>query len=322
MGKTADFSTFLQGFHLYCIAEGKSPTTIRWYMGKLRCFLQYLRMNDLPTDLQEINANHLRSFIVHLQTEVRADENNPRKPAREEGLSPYTIQGYARTLKAFFSWLEREDYVEDNRTRLLKVPKAPRKIVETFTEGQIYRLLETIDKNMPCGFRDYCIILTFLDTGIRLSELVNLKLDDMDLERAYLKVTGKGWKERIVPIGAKIQKALWKYLHQYRVRPMHPNTKHLFLYKDGTAMTAGRVYRMIARYGRKAVIDGVRCSPHTFRHTFGKNFLLNGGDLFTLQKILGHTSLEVVRLCVNLLTKDVQVQHRKYSPVDFMQIQV
>ena len=103
MAGITDLHTLLDGFRLFCLAEGKQATTIRWYMGKLKIFLSYLQAENLSTDVTELTTTHLRVFLVHLTQNVKADENNPMKPARSTGLSPKTIQGYARTLKAFFS---------------------------------------------------------------------------------------------------------------------------------------------------------------------------------------------------------------------------
>jgi len=98
-----DLKTMLQGYCLYCMADGKSPQTTRWYLGKLRIFKRFLETNGLPTDVQEIRTAHIRAFLVHLRSEVKADQNNPVKHARDEPLSGLTIQGYVRTLKAFYS---------------------------------------------------------------------------------------------------------------------------------------------------------------------------------------------------------------------------
>jgi len=159
-------------------------------------------------------------------------------------------------------------------------------------------------------------MLVCVGTGIRLSELARLQVNDVDLERGYFKVFGKGARERYVPFGAKVQKVLWKYLHQFRPEPGHPNVGNLFLQSSGRELSRDQIYRLVRRYGEKAGITGVRCSPHTFRHTFAKSFLMNGGDLFTLQKILGHSSLAVVRMYVQLTPDDIRVQHRQHSPVD------
>ena len=284
MATTTDLATLIEGYRIFCLAEGKQPTTTRWYVGKLEVFLAYLKEHDMPTDASELTTTHFRAFLVHLRENVKADENNPMKPAREENLSPKTIQGYARTLKAFFSWLAREGYITDDPGKLVKIPKAPKVIIETLTDSQIKSLLSTLDCKSSKGFRDYCMMLLLLDTGIRLSELANLQMTHVDMERSFFKVMGKGARERLVPFGAKVQMALWKYVHRFRPEPSHPNVKNVFLREDGHPLGSDQVYRLIRDYGEKAGINGVRCSPHTFRHTFAKKFLVNGGDLFTLQK--------------------------------------
>ena len=322
MRTATNLEELVEGFRLYCLAEGKARKTIRWYIPKLVYLREYLEENGLPTDVSKINVNHLRTFIVHLQTEVTVGQNNAYQPATDKSLSPLTVAGYVRVFRLFFNWVEREGYAENNPARLLRAPKTSTKIVETFAGDQIQRLLAAVDVKQANGFRDLCMMLLFLDTGIRLTELINLEIPDVNLERGEIKIRGKGGKERIVPVGGKVQRALWKYVHKYRGEPAHPNVKNLFLSIQGYGLSGSRVYHMISDYGEKAGLEGVRCSPHTFRHTFAKSFLINGGDLFTLQKILGHTSLNVVRLYVNFTYEDIKVQHRKYSPVDTMGVKV
>ena len=121
--------------------------------------------------------------------------------------------------------------------KLLKIPKAPQVIVETLSDSQIKRVLSVIDCKKPKGFRDYCIILVLLNTGVRLSELVNLQIKDLDLERGFFKVMGKGARERLMPFGAKVQAALWKYVHRLRPEPFHPNIGNLFLRSGGRPLS-------------------------------------------------------------------------------------
>ena len=310
----------LEGFRLFCLAEGKQATTVRWYLGKLQIFLRYLQEQGLPTDVAELTTTHLRGFLVYMREDVKADQNNPMKPTQDKGLSPKTIQGYARTLKAFFSWAAQEDYITASPGRLLKVPSAPKVIIQTLSDAQIGKLLAATNARDKKGFRDYCILLTLLDTGIRLSELVDLQMPNVDLDRGSFKVMGKGARERLVPFGAKVKTALWKYQQKFRPEPFHPNVGNFFLQPDGRPLTPAGVYGLVRGYGLKAKLEGVRCSPHTFRHTFAKKFLTNGGDLFTLQKILGHSSLNVVRMYVELTAEDVQIQHRRYSPMDLIKL--
>ena len=127
---------------------------------------------------------------------------------------------------------------------------------------------------------------------------------------------GKGSKERFVPIGATTQKLLWKYIKLYRPEPALPRFDNVFLTKDGRPLTKNRVEAMMKKYGRKAGISGVRCSPHTLRHTACVMWIRNGGDIFSLQRITGHSSLEVLRGYVNLAQGDILAAHQRYSAVD------
>jgi integrase/recombinase XerD len=154
------------------------------------------------------------------------------------------------------------------------------------------------------------------DTGIRCSELTGLRISDVNLESRLIKVTGKGNKERQVPIGAKVQKALWKYLQFQRPAAATPRYDQVFLTLEGYPIAKDRLETVVERYGQKAAITGVRVSPHTFRHTMAVFFLRNGGDVFSLQRILGHSSLEVLKGYVNLAQADISRVHQKNSPAD------
>ena len=219
--------------------------------GKLQLFLTYLTESGMPTDVSELTTTHLRAFLVHLRENVKADENNPMKPAQDRSLSPKTIQGYARTLKAFFTWLHREGYIEGDPGKLLKIPKAPKVIIETLSDAQIKDLLSTTDQRSPKGFRDHCMMLILLDTGIRLSELVNLQVDRVDLEKSLFKVMGKGARERLVPFGAKVQTSMWKYLQRYRPEPAHPISGTSSFDRNGYPLSNDQVYRLIREYERR-----------------------------------------------------------------------
>ena len=141
-------------------------------------------------------------------------------------------------------------------------------------------------------------------------------MNNVNLEDGMVKVLGKGSKERMVPIGAKVHRTLWKYLQRYRSQPANPLCPTLFLTAAGNPITTDRLRTIIEKYARKAGIEGVRCSPHTFRHTFAISYLRNGGDVFSLQRILGHSSLEIVRIYVNYAEADIKACHRRFSPAD------
>jgi integrase/recombinase XerD len=312
-------SKILEGYRLSTRSEGKSPSTIAIVEASVRYLDEFLRSNNLSNDVTEIGVKELRRFIIYLREQPRFARHRFTKP-QQGHLSGHTINGYMRALQSFWSWLEREDFIKENPFSKLKIPKAPKKVIPIFTEEQLHQLFATIDITSPVGYRDYTIILILLDTGIRCSELTSLKVTDVKLKSRLLKVWGKGSKERLVPIGAKVQKALWKYLTRYRSEPATPHYDHVFLTRDGHPITKDRLEAIVERYGKKASITGVRVSPHTFRHTMAVMFLRNGGDVFTLQRILGHSQLEVLRGYLNLAQSDINRVHQKSSPVDNLEL--
>lgn len=201
----------------------------------------------------------------------------------------------------------------------IPVPKATIKLVNTFSADQVNKLVTICHLSKDIGFRNLTMIFLMLDCGIRVSELIGMDIGDVNLPEGFIKVRkAKGGRERMVPIGALVQKMLWKYLNQYRPTPLTPNIAGLFLNDKGLPLGRSGVQQMLRRYGRSAGISGVRCSPHTLRHSFAKNYLLNGGDIFSLQRILGHSSLASVRTYLNLFACDIKAQHRNFSPVDRM----
>jgi site-specific recombinase XerD len=300
----------IEGFRISCQTEGKSRKTVIWYTAFLERFRVFLEQNRLPTDINRLDKTHIRQFILYLQQEARTPHTN-------RNLSGATVQGYVRTLKAFFSWLTREEYVSANLMTKIPVPKAETKIIATFSNGQIQALLNQCSSSNRNNIRNKLIIILLMDCGLRVSELVNIEMDDINVEEGIIKIRkAKGSKERYVPIGSVTQKSLWKYMNASRPRPLSQQIKRLLLNDNGLPFTDNGVQQMLRRYGKKAGITGVRCSPHSFRHTFAKNYLMNGGDIFSLQKILGHSSLASVRIYLNLFAADVKKQHLRFSPVD------
>jgi integrase/recombinase XerD len=221
-----------------------------------------------------------------------------------------------RSLRAFWNWCVQEEFIAWSPFTKLRIPRAPQKVIATFTQGQLRDLLAAIDISKPVGFRDWAVVLTLLDTGLRAGELAGLTLESVRLEEGIVKVHGKGNKERIVPIGARVQKAIWKYIQRHRPEPANPLCTNIFLTREGYPLTVNRLETIIENCGRRAGIQGVRCSPHTFRHTFSIWYMRNGGDVFSLQRILGHSSLDIVRLYVNMADTDVKSCHSKFSPGD------
>jgi len=311
--------SLLQGYRICAQTEGKSPNTVRIYTTALSILVRFLEYDGLPTDVTQIGVDELRRFTLYLKQAKRFRQHPYTRPQRD-GLAGHTINCYLRAIRAFWSWLMSEEIIEVNPFDRLKIPKAPKKIILPFTESQIIALLSIIERQNPVGFRDWTIILLLFDTGIRVTELIGLRMEDVNLNQRCLKVCGKGVKERIVPIGGTVQRAMAKYITRYRPDPANQVSDHLFLTRGGEQLTANRVEGIIERYGKIARIEGIRCSPHTLRHTFAVSYLRNGGDVFTLQLILGHETLDMVRNYVTLAQHDLQAAHLRCSPVDNMRL--
>jgi site-specific recombinase XerD len=231
-------------------------------------------------------------------------------------LSGHTLTCYLRSLKCFTNWCLAENLLPGDPFDGVKIPKPPKKVIPAFSEAQLAALLAATEPQTPRGFRDYTIILTLLDTGLRISELCTLKMGDVQIEDGILKVLGKGNRERQVPFGREVQKLLWRYLSLSRPEPAHPQTVNVFLTMDGKPLNKNSFGAIMHALGEKAGLAGIRCSPHSLRHTAAISFLRNGGDAFSLQRLLGHSSLEMTRAYCQIADVDLTKAHRQASPVD------
>jgi integrase/recombinase XerD len=305
-------SDALAAYRICAKAEGKSPKTVRFIIQSVSYFSAFLGENQ---NLTNITANDLRRFIVILQ-DANKFSNHPFNKPQKAKLSPQSVQTYCRGIKTFFSYLYHEEFIEQNPMEKVKIPKAPKKVIPTFSEKDIEKLLSQPDKKTDVGFRDYAILLTFMDTGMRLSELASLSLDDIDFDNGYLRVMGKGNKERYVPFGQKVAKALLKYKLKHRPDPL--DNDRFWLTKDGRPLTADRIEKIVSYCGDKAGLN--HCYAHKLRHTSAVMYLRNGGDPFSLQKKLGHSSLQMTRHYCNLADSDVRMQHLKFGVVDRLRV--
>jgi integrase/recombinase XerD len=313
----------LSGFLQYKTASGLSPTTLITYEQILKVWVS--RIGD--TLIDDITANDIRSHLAWLRTEYKPK----RFSGNERPLSPKTLRNAFIVLCAFFSWANKEFGIP-NPMKSVPAPKFERAPVEPFNKEQLEALLKVTEfkseaktetrkkfaTRRATAKRDRAIILFLLDTGLRASEICALTIGDIDqnLGRVLIKhgVAGraKGGKGRIVFLGKATRSALWRYLVQ-REDGTDPNAP-LFLEITGRPLNKTALRFMILALGEKANIR--KCHPHRFRHTFAITYLRNGGDLFTLQAQLGHSTLEMVRYYARIAETDVAQAHRRASPAD------
>ncbi len=291
-------------FDTYNRSDGKAPPTLRWYNEVLNIFLGWLIKTGRSVTLGAIDENTVREFIIWLK----------ERPVNGHEMRVYTVNNRVRALRAFFNWLCRKEYTATHLLQDLKPPRLPQVMVDTLSNEEIAVIIASFNPSTATGSRNIAILALFLDSGLRLAELVGLKIRDVFLEEQYVKVMGKGSKERMVAFGSSARNALLNYLVHFRGEPAHPGIEEFFLNIDGYGMSGGAVRSMLKRVGVAAGV--LRLHAHLCRHTYATNFLINGGNVLLLKQNLGHTTLAMVDRYVHLATSKVAILSRSFSPLD------
>ncbi len=273
-----DYREYRDAFLRYLAAEkGASGHTIRSYRKDLEIFFEYV-----GPGADEIEMTDVRGFV--------AGQIN-------EGLKKSTVGRRLATVKSFFRFLHREGYIKTNPARLVNTPKTPKLLPKFLTVDDVFSLIE---KPEGIGFapaRDRAILELLYSSGLRVSELAGLNSDDLNPREGFVKVRGKGRKERIVPVGRKAVEALKAYMIE-RVL-LKKKDRAFFLNRSGTRLTDRGVRRIVVKYARAVLRDG-RIGPHTLRHTFATHLLQGGADLRVIQELLGHSSLSTTQKYTHL----------------------
>lgn len=229
-------------------------------------------------------------------------------------LKPTTINVRVRTIRAFLRWCYLEEYIDEPIFRKFKPMKAAEEQVEAFTAEEVRRILSVIDTDTFVGFRDYLIILIIMDTLARAREIVNIQRSNIDLKAQEIGLEADGTKAkkaRTLPLSNRTARMLTEYMAESE----EFEEETLFVTYDGRPLNDGTLRKNLSEYGKLVGIDNKRVSPHTFRHTGALFYVMNGGDPFSLMKILGHSDLSMVRKYVNMANGDIRRQHDHFSPV-------
>ncbi len=294
-------------------ALNRSPKTIERYRDTLASFITFLENRKLPTDLLFINQDHIYHYIEHLKQSERWQS----KPGlKQHGkLSPYTVQGQVRDLKAFWGWMDRRGYLRPNPLVGMPLPKVPVPIIKILTKDHLEKLLTAIDRTSPIGQKYYCLFVLLLDSGMRITEAISIRLNDLDLGPRFIKITGKGMKERIITFSKLTGKTLSNYLTNARSHLTSTKNPYLFPAGDGH-ITANSVQQYLRRLAEKAGIKEIRVHPHLFRHTAATALITGGANVFMVRDLLGHSSLATTLKYTHLQPEDVRREHAKYSPAE------
>jgi len=296
-------------------AANRSPKTISAYTYTLNRLISFLKSQKLMKPVDKLGTKEIMAFIRHLQNSKKWPNSLQYRKGYGR-LSPFTVQRYVRDVKAFWSWLACQGYIESNPLVKLPLPKVPQYIIRTLTNDQVRRLLSSVDRSTAPGAKYYCVLLLLMDTGMRISELVNIRMSDLDAKIGLITVLGKGQKERVVPFSRWTRKELIRYISNYRAQLCPENSPYLFPTDNGEHISVNSIQQFMRRLVKKAGLNGMRCFPHIFRHTFATQAIANEANVFALKAIMGHASLQTTMKYIHLQTGDLKHQHDRFSPVE------
>jgi integrase/recombinase XerD len=296
----SNWQSYLKEYKNYLKLErGLSANTIENYSFDIEKLMAFLEEHSIEVSPIHIGEEEIQQFIYQIASKV-----NARSQSR-------IISG----LKSFFNYLVFEDYRADTPMELIEVPKTGRKLPDTLSTAEIDALIAAIDLSTPEGERNRAMLETLYSCGLRVSELVGLKLSDLFFEEGFVKVTGKGNKQRFVPIGLSTEKYINFYKDLIRshvvIQKGHEDT--LFLNRRGKQLTRAMIFTIIKDLAVKIKLNKT-ISPHTFRHSFATHLLENGADLRSIQLMLGHESITTTEVYMHLDRKFLAEVLNNYHP--------
>ena len=294
------WQSYIKEYQNYLRLErGLSKNTIENYTFDIEKLVLFLHQHDIADSPITITEETIQQFIYEISSKV-----NARSQSR-------VISG----LKSFFNYLVFEDYRKDTPLELIEVPKTGRKLPDTLATEEIDALISAIDLSTPEGERNRAMLETLYGCGLRVSELVGLKISDLFFEEGFIKIHGKGNKERFVPIGELAQKYITIYKETIRVHmPIQKGFEDtLFLNRRGRQLTRAMIFTIINNLADLIELNK-KISPHTFRHSFATHLLENGADLRSIQLMLGHESITTTEIYVHLDRKFLKQVMHSYHP--------
>ena len=294
-------STYLKAFKTYLKLErGLSENSVDAYLNDVSKLMQYYNLSETETTVKHINIDDLKDFVSWLN---------------RLGMLPNTQARVISGLKAYFNYLILEGLIDEDPAALLESPKLNRKLPDVLNVEEINTLINAIDASRPEGMRNKAILELLYGCGLRVTELITLRISDLNVQAEYIKVIGKGNKERIIPVGQTALKFIGIYLAEIRVH-LHikkGNEDFIFLNRSGTRLSRISVFNMIKALAQKTGLDKI-ISPHTFRHSFATHLIEGGADLRAVQEMLGHSSITTTEIYTHLDREYLQGIVKQFHP--------
>ncbi len=281
------------------VEKNLTKNTIASYNSDLTTFLNYIEDIGIK-DLSEINSEHISSFF---------------KLLKNLGLNERSSARYFSSIRGFFKYLIKNDYIESSSIEKMKAPKISRKLPSVLSLNEINVLLNSPSLDDKYGIRDKAILEVFYACGLRVSELINLKIADLFLKENLIKVFGKGRKERLVPIGTTAISCIENYLTQSRpfLKKIFQSENILFLSNRGKKFSRMGVWKIVKKYVELSNLKK-EIHPHTFRHSFATHLIEGGADLRSVQEMLGHSDISTTQIYTHIDRDYIKMVHKKYHP--------
>ncbi len=290
--------TLDQFIHYLIVEKGLSKNTIEAYGHNLNRFVEYLKKKGIQ-DLDQVGKVDVKAFLLFL---------------KKQGLSAKTVVRNLVALRTFYKFLTQEGILEANPLEEIESPKVERTLPEILSLKEVEQLLEQPDPQTPLGVRDRAMLELLYATGMRVSELTRLPIQQVNLEGGYVLLYGKGSKERVVPLGKEAMKWITCYLNTARVTlAKKKESPFLFINRSGKEMSRQRFWKTIKSYGRKAGIRK-RITPHLLRHSFASHLLERGADLRSVQMMLGHVDISTTQIYTHVTGERLKRVHQRYHP--------
>ena len=284
--------------HYLKVERGLSENTINSYGIDLKLFLEYLRENEIPS-FKQVNKEVIVNYM-------QSEKNNNKANS--------SILRSVSSLRKFFQYLAQEKIIEKDPMLLIDTPKKKQHLPQVLTKEEVEKLLRSPNTGQVLGLRDRVMLELMYATGLRISEIINLKLEDLHLTMGTLQTLGKGHKERIVPVGDEAIKWVNRYLEEARPKLLkQKRSNYLFLNLHGNNLTRQGVWKNLKAEVRKAGIQK-NITPHTLRHSFATHILENGADLRIVQELLGHADISTTQIYTHLSNKQLADIYNRAHP--------
>jgi len=293
----------VSGFQVYLkLEKSLSQNTILAYIQDIRKFIEFVEIYTLNITPAQVQIEHIRSFFIWL---------NEQEFHFSAGSQARILSG----IKAFFFFFVVDEYIIDSPADLIEAPHLERKIPDILSTAEIDRLKAALDFSSPLAYRNSAIIETLYSCGLRVSELIDLRISNLFLKQGFIKVLGKGNKERLVPISAQAIDELELYLNEYRPEfPIKPKAENIvFLNRRGSQLTRVMIFTIVKELAQLAQIKK-DISPHTFRHSFATHLVESGANLRAVQEMLGHASITTTEIYTHLDQSALKETIMKFHP--------